>query len=94
MTNDNPAFVEQEKAELEKIVEEATSTISPEEDARIRAEVCEIMQKKFAVGRAKLKSNLIAQNETFVKSGVATFDTDVLNISPSPLPPFRNCSPR
>ena len=73
MTIDNPAFVEQEKAELETISEEASSTISPEEEARIRAEVREIMQKKFFVGFAKLESNPIAQNEAFVKSGVGNF---------------------
>ena len=43
MTGDNLAFLEQEKTELEKIIEEESSTISPEEEARIRAEVREIM---------------------------------------------------
>ena len=67
-------------ARLNSINEEDSSTISPEEEARIRAEVREIMQKKFAVGRSKLKSNPIAHNETIVKSGTANSDTNVIDL--------------
>ena len=80
MTTDNPVFLEQQRGELETITEEESSTISPEEEARIKAEVHDIMQKKFAVGRAKLESNPIAQNETFVKSGTAISDTNVIKL--------------
>ena len=80
MASDNPAFLTQEKAELARTIEKESSTISPEEEARIRAEVREIMQKKFAVGRAKLESNPIAQNAAFEKSGTATSDTNVIDL--------------
>ena len=66
MTNDNPALVEQEKAELERITEKVSSFISSEDEARIRAEVRDIMQKKFAAGHAKLESNPVRQKEAFV----------------------------
>ena len=51
MTNDNPALLPQERTKLERIIEEESSTISSEEEARIRAEVREVMAQKFATGR-------------------------------------------
>ena len=80
MTADNPALLEQERAELERIVEEESSTISAEEEAQIREEVRAVMNQKFAIGRAKLESNPIAQNEVFVKSGAATSDVDLIDL--------------
>ena len=38
------------------------------------------MNQKFAVGRAKLENNSVAQNEAFVKSGAATSDVDVIDL--------------
>ena len=67
-------------ARLNSITEKASNTISPEEEAQIRAEVHEVMQKKFAVGRAKLESNPIAQNATFVKSGTTISDANVIDL--------------
>ena len=55
MTEDNPAFVEQQRTESERITEEANSTISLDEEAQIRAEVRTVMNQKFAAGGAKLK---------------------------------------
>ena len=57
----------QKSSRLNSILEEDSSTISPEEEARIKAEVREIMQKMFVVGRAKLENNPVAQNEAFFK---------------------------
>ena len=65
---------------LSSIIEEDSSTISIEEEARIRAEVRAVMNKKFTVGRAKLEGNPVAQNEVFVKSGAATSDVDVIDL--------------
>ena len=80
MTEDNPAFVEQQRTESERITEEANSTISLDEEARIRAEVRTVMNQKFAAGGAKLESNPVAQNEAFVKSAAATSDVDVIDL--------------
>ena len=65
---------------MERIIEEEDSTISPEEEARIRAEVRAIMNQKFAIGHAKLESISVAQNEASVKSGAATSDVDVIDL--------------
>ena len=80
MTADNPALVEQDRAELERIIEEESSTISPEEETQIRAEVRAVMNQKFEVGRGKLESISVAQNEASVKSGAATSDVDVIDL--------------
>ena len=90
MTTDNPAFLEQQHAEWERVTQQSTewerntegtsSTISAEEEARIRAELCAVMNQKFGVGRAKLESNPIAQNEALVKLGAATSDVDVIDL--------------
>ena len=60
MTADNPAFLEQKRAELDRIKQQATlgriteeesSTISAAEEERIRAEVRAVMNQKFAASR-------------------------------------------
>ena len=62
------------------IIEEESNTISSREEARIRAEVRAVMNQQFALGRAKLESNPVAQKEGFVKSSAATSDIYVIDL--------------
>ena len=82
---------------MEKLVSEASeltksdTTISTAEEAAIRAEVREIMQKKFAVGRATLGSNPSSHNEDSVKSGTAIPSASVIDlVTESTQPSGRN----
>ena len=64
MTSDNPLALEIERKELQKALEESarlnstteeeSSTVSPEEAARIRAEVQAVMKQQFAKARANV----------------------------------------
>ena len=56
------------------------TTISAVEEAAIRAEVREIMQKKFAADHATLGSNPGAQNEEIMKSGAAIPSESVIDL--------------
>ena len=64
MTSDHPALLEQERAKLERIAEEESSTTSPDEDARISAEVREVMAQKFGAGQRQLGFNPVMQNSS------------------------------
>ena len=72
--------ITQQSAEWERNTGKTSSTISPKDEARIRAEVRDIMQKQFATARAKLESNPVAHKEAFVKSSAATSDVDVIDL--------------
>ena len=56
------------------------TTISAVEEAAIRAEVREIMQKKFAAGRATLGTNPGSHYEDSVKSGAAIPSASVIDL--------------
>ena len=50
------------------------------EEAAIRAEVREIMQKKFDAGRATLGTNLSSHHEEIIKSGAAITSEYVIDL--------------
>ena len=96
MTSDNPLALEIERKELQKALEESarlnstieeeSSTVSPEEAARIRAEVQAVMKQQFAKARAnvlahaKLESNPVASCKDSVYSGTATANPEVIDL--------------
>ena len=86
MINDNPLVKEIERKELQKVMEEVSSTfspssntISPLEEARIRKEVRDMMNQQFAQARAKLESNPVA-HVNISKSYNATADVDIIDL--------------
>ena len=69
---------EERAAKLDSIIEEESSSISPEEEARIRAQVREIMDKKFAANRMQLGSNPTLRDSS--KFGTAILNDDVIDL--------------
>ena len=79
MTYDNPLAVKMERKELQKALEETSSTVSPLEEVRIRKEVRVVMNQQFAEARAKLENNPVA-HVNISKSGNATADVDIIDL--------------
>ena len=79
-------LIEKKKEQKQKMAGEASeptisdTTISAVEEAAIHAEVREIMQKKFTVGRATLGTNLGSHHEDSVKSGTAIPSTSIIDL--------------
>ena len=69
------------------------TTIFAAEEAAIRAEVHEIMQKKFSVGRATLGSNPSSHSEDSVKSGAAIPSVSVIELVTEPMQPSEKTPP-
>ena len=65
-------------AKFDSIIEEESSSISPEEEAWIRAQVREVMNQKFAANRMQPGSNPVLRDSS--KFGTATSNDDVIDL--------------
>ena len=65
-------------AKLDSIIEEESNTIYLEEEARIRAQLHEVMNQKFAANRMQLGSNLVLRNSS--KVDIATSNDDAIDL--------------
>ena len=65
-------------AKLNSIIEEESSSISPEDEAQIRAQVHEVMNQKFDANRMQLGSNPVLRDSS--KADTATSNNDVIDL--------------